>query len=92
MPRKRRSPLTGPTTSHFRNPPPTRGGSGASPVPPANENLWDQARAAEYVNVSVAWLRESSCPRIEFPPVRGKKGLLRYDPAAVRRWAQQFGM
>lgn len=58
--------------------------------PLASDKLWTQPEAAEYLGVSPAYLRESSCPKVLLPPVRGKKPLVRYVPDDVRSWIRNW--
>lgn len=54
----------------------------------SDDTLWTQRQAAEFLNVTTRYLRDSSCPRVALPSnVVGGKPRLRYDPAAVRAWA-----
>ena len=66
----------------------TRGG--AALTLPA-DRYWTQKEAAAFLGVSARYLRESSCPKLLLPG-NGVKGvpLVRYDPAQVRRWAEQW--
>lgn len=50
------------------------------------DTLWTPAECAEYLRVSQRYLRASTCPRVKLPPSRGSRPIIRYDPAAVRRW------
>jgi hypothetical protein len=63
----------------------------AVPVPPLwlLEPLWTQKQAAGYLQVSVRYLRESSCPKVLLPG-NGERGkpLVRYEPITVREWWQ----
>ena len=57
----------------------------------AADHLWSQKEAAYFLGVSTRYLRESSCPKVLLPGT-GARGhpLVRYDPKAVREWAQQW--
>jgi hypothetical protein len=60
----------------------------AEPVPTeALPHLWSQDEAAKAMRVSVRYLRESTCPRVELPG-NGDEGrpMLRYDPEVCRAW------
>lgn len=70
------------------------GSSGTSSIalkePPAGDRLWTQPEAAEYLQVSVAYLRRSSCPKVLLPPARGQKPIVRYVPDDVRSWIRHW--
>jgi hypothetical protein len=57
---------------------------------PRGQGLWTQPEAAAYLNVSVAYLRASSCPKVLLPAVRGRKPLVRYSPEDVRSWIDRW--
>ena len=58
------------------------------PAEPVTEeglpHLWTQDQAARAMRVSVRYLRESTCPRVELPG--NGRPLLRYDPEVCRAW------
>jgi hypothetical protein len=54
------------------------------------DRYWTQPEAAAYLCVSAAYLRESTCPKVLLPPVRGTKRLVRYCPADVEAWALRW--
>lgn len=56
-----------------------------------DDRLWNQREAAQYLGVSVRYLRESTCPKLLLPG-NGPKGhhVVRYLPAEVRAWAEQW--
>jgi hypothetical protein len=68
-------------------PPFTLGGTAAT----TGDSLWTQQQAAAALKVSPRYLRESSCPKVLLPG-NGEKGqpLVRYDPAEVREWREQW--
>ena len=54
--------------------------------------LWNQEKAAAYLQVGTRFLRNSNCPRIHLPG-NGEQGepLLRYKPEQVIEWAESWG-
>ena len=53
--------------------------------------LWTQEEAAEYLNVSKRYLRDSACPKHELPGNGEKEQpLIRYKPEAVIAWADRW--
>lgn len=69
-----------------------RGLASATAGPPAPEadRLWTQPEAAQYLAVSVAYLRASTCPKVLLPAARGQKPLVRYCPADVLAWVRRW--
>jgi hypothetical protein len=55
----------------------------------SNDGLWTQQETAGYLRVSIRYLRSSNCPRITLPSAGGSRPLLRYDPDAVKQWAEK---
>jgi hypothetical protein len=56
-----------------------------TPVPVLK--LWTQEQAAEYLNVSPRYLRDSGCPKVRLPGNgRQRESLLRYKPEQVIQW------
>lgn len=54
-----------------------------------DEPLWLQQEAAEFLRVSIRYLRGSSCPKVLLPSNHaGGRSLVRYDPTEVRAWAE----
>lgn len=53
------------------------------------ENYVSQKEAALLLGVSVSYLRASDCPKALLPG-RGKRAIVRYDPAKVRAWAEKW--
>ena len=54
-----------------------------------SEPLWTQKETADFLRVSVRYLRDSNCPKLLLPSATGaSKPLLRYDPEKVRAWAE----
>lgn len=54
-----------------------------------SDGLWTQKEAAAYLSVSVAYIRNSECPKVLLPGNGPKaKPLVRYDPAEVRAFAE----
>lgn len=53
--------------------------------------LWTQKKAAEAMGVSLRYLRESTCPRVELPSNKpGGRPMLRYDPEVCRTWWRAY--
>lgn len=56
-------------------------------LPPRPEPLWRIADVAKFLRASVSWVhraaREGTIPSLQL----GEKKFLRFDPAAIRRWA-----
>lgn len=63
----------------------------APDAPPRLDRLWTIEQAAAYLVVSPRYLRDTDCPRLRLPG-RGprRQALLRFEPEAVRAWAQRF--
>ncbi len=49
------------------------------------ESLWTKRELAEYLGVTVRAVERMPVPRVTLPG-RGKKPIVRYDPAQVRAW------
>jgi hypothetical protein len=66
--------------------------SDAKTAEPYREPLWTQKQAAAFLRVSVRYLRSTGCPRVALPGngLRGRR-VVRYDPGAVKNWAQSNG-
>lgn len=62
-----------------------------TPAPQPNVGLWTQAQAADYLNVSIRYLRDSACPKVHLPG-HGRRGrpLVRYNPKDVAAWAERW--
>ncbi len=53
------------------------------------ERLMTQPEAADFLRVSVRYLRASTCPKVLLPSTRpGGKRLVRYERPAVEAWWQ----
>lgn len=51
--------------------------------------LLTQKAAAKLLSVSVSYLRQSDCRKILLPG-RGRKSVLRYDPADLAEWIEHW--
>jgi len=49
------------------------------------ESLWTKRELAAYLGVTVRAVERMPIPRVALPG-RGKKPIVRYDPAQVRAW------
>lgn len=54
------------------------------------DKLLKQREAADLLEVSVSYLRASDCPKVLLPPNRGKRPLVRYDPAQLQAWKDKW--
>ena len=55
---------------------------------PSEPRLWTPRQAAEYLGVTVRYLRDSTCPCVRLQGTGGRhRRLVRYFPNAVRAWA-----
>jgi hypothetical protein len=50
-----------------------------------DERLWTKKEVAEYLGVTTRSVERFSIPRVAMP-ARGKKPIVRYDPAEVKAW------
>lgn len=54
------------------------------------DGLWTAIECAQFLGICERTLRRMRIPRIAMPSARGRRSLVRYDPAQVRDWLEAF--